>query len=249
MRILLSLLIGTVTINAIHAGVILSGPDVSGAAGFGNMPRILTVQATGNASTESGCIAWNGSRMIVGSGACSNAANVGGDEPNPHGFPKDSVPTLSSLGFTKASDIGIVFDATEPGNTSGNSLTMSSLILKFYSPSGVLLLSESLDNAPLVFNQTVVGNGKTDYLFVLDQQGINEVTNTIFANPNSGNVHIALETTMTGVHGGPESFLAEAAVGHTATVPEPASAVLISAGLIGLAVLRRLTKRNFKHRC
>jgi hypothetical protein len=212
------------------------------------MPRILTVQGTGNASTESGCNAWGGSGMIVGSGACSNVANAGGNEPNPHGFPKDSVPTLSSLGFTNATDIGIVFDATEPGNKSGNALTMYSLILKFYSPTGVLLLSESLDNAPLVFNQTVVGNGKTDYLFVLDQQGINEVTNTIFSNPNAGNIHIALESTMTSVHGGPESFLAEASVGHTATVPEPASAVLIGAGLIGLAVLRRLTKSNFKHK-
>jgi hypothetical protein len=170
--------------------------------------------------------------------ACTNAANVGGDEPNPHGFPKDSTPTLGALGFTKASDIGIIFDATEPGQNSGNSLTMYSLILKFYSSTGTLLLSEALDNPPLVFDQTVVGNGKTDFLFVLDQNGQNEVANTIFSLNNSGTVSLALESTMTSVHGGPESFLAEGAVGST-VAPEPASIALVGAGLIGLVTLRR----------
>jgi hypothetical protein len=44
---------------------------------------------------------------------------------------------------------------------------------------------------------------------------------------------------MSAVHGAPESFLAEAKVGTTSAVPEPASAALIGAGLLGLAFLRR----------
>jgi hypothetical protein len=223
-----------------HAGVILSGSDVITGAGFGAAPRILTVQVTGNGSTESGCDAWSNMGLLVGPSACTNSANVGGDEPNPHGFPKDSAPTLSSLGFANASEIGIIFDATEPGNSSGNPLTMDSLILKFYSPTGTLLLSEALDNPPLVFNQTVVGNGKTDFLFVLDQMGINEVNSIIYSNSNAGNDHIALESTMSAVHGGPESFLAEGLTSTTNTsTPEPATYLLLGGGLLGVGVLRR----------
>src|SRR6266404_2233541 len=242
MRTAISLFLAIGALHTAHAGLILSGSDVIGGAGFGAIPRILTIQATGNGSTESGCNSWNGSQMVVGPSACSNAANAGGNEPNPHGFPKFSSPTLGSLGFNNALQVGIIFDATEPGNNSGNPLTMDSLILKFYSSTGTLLLSEALDNPPLVFNQTVVGNGKTDFLFVLDQQGINDVTSMIFSNPGFGTDHIALESTMSAVHGGPESFLAMGSLGHNTTTtatPEPATFVLIGAGLLGFGSLRR----------
>ena len=236
MRILCSLLLGWAATGVAHASMIFS--EVVVGAGFGSAPRILTVQGKGNASTESGCDSWSGIQTIVGPSACSNLANLGGDEPNPYGFPKDSTPTLASLGFAGASNIGIVLDATEPGN-GGNSLTIKSLILKFFSGSGVLLLSESLAKTPLVLDHTGTGNGKTDFLFVLDQNGINQVTNTIFSAAGWGEVRIGLETTMTNVHGGPESFLAVDPPGPSGATPEPASITLIACGLVGLAVLRR----------
>src|SRR5262249_1364359 len=105
-----------------------------------------------------------------------------------------------------------------------------------------LLLSESLANAPLVFDSTVVGNGKTDFLFVLDQNGINEVNTTIFSNPNASSIRIALESTMTNVHGGPESFLAlDPDVGgiEQSVTPEPSSILLTSSSLLALAALLR----------
>lgn len=242
-QILLFLGLSCAATSTAQASLIWSEADVITGAGFGSDPRILTIQATGDGSTESGCNAYNGSHMVVGPAACTNVANLGGDEPNPHGFPKDSTPTLASLGFADADDIGIIFDATEPGSHGGNPLTMDSLILKFYSPTGLLLLSEALDNPPLVFDKTVVGNGKTDFLFVLDQAGINQVTNTIYSLSNSGTVRIALESTMSGVDCGPESFLAQAVVGGNSVVPEPATMALMGGGLIALGVLRRRRKR------
>jgi hypothetical protein len=235
-RFIGSLVLGWVAMTTAHASLILSSLDLIGGAGFGSAPRILTVQGTGNAATESGCNAWSGTLTVVGPSACSNAANLGGDETNPAGFPKFSTPTLTSLGFAAASNIGILFDATEPA---GNSLTINSLILKFFSASGALLLSESLVNPPLAFDQTVVGNGTTDFLFVLNQNGINQVTNTIFSGAGWGEVRIGLETTMTNLHGGPESFLAVDPPGTSGATPEPASITLIGCGLVGLAVLRR----------
>jgi len=242
-RVILSIFISWAAINTAQASLILSGSEVIAGAGFGNAPRILTVQGTGNATIESACNSWSGTQMVVGPGGCSNATNAGGDEPNPPGAPKFSTPTLSSLGFTDASHIGIIFDAAETGND-GTSLAMFSLILKFYTSGGVLLHSESLANTPLIFDQTVTGNAKTDFLFVLDQAGIEAVTNAVFSTPGSGNVRIGLETTMSAVHGGPESFLAQGSLGSSIitpqdVVPEPASMLLIGGGLIGLAMLRR----------
>lgn len=235
---LLSLFLALGAVQTAHAGLILSGADVITGTGFGADPRILTIQATGNASTESGCDAWSGTALVVGPTACTNAANVGGDEPNPHGFPKDSTPTLASLDFNNASQIGIVFDATQPQNNQGF-LIMDSLILKFYSPTGTLLLSEALDNPPLTFNQTGPGNGQTDFLFVLDAAGIAQVNSAIYCSGcDGGDDHISLESTMSAVHGGPESFLAEGSVGVTTVTPEPATLLLIGTGLIGLAALR-----------
>jgi len=154
----------------------------------------------------------------------------------PNGFPKESAPTLGSLGFDNASQIGIIFDATEPGNPNGNPLVMYSLILKFYSPSGTLLLSEALDNPPLVFDHTIVGNGKTDFLFVLDQAGISQVNSVIYSNPDAGDDHIALESTMSAVHGGPESFLAE---GLSTSTPEPGTLLLLGGGLLAFGAFAR----------
>jgi hypothetical protein len=125
---------------------------------------------------------------------------------------------------------------------------MYSLILKFYSTGGVLLHSESLSNSPLIFDATVTGNGKTDFLFVLDQAGIDAVNSTVFGTPGSGNVRVGLETTMSATHGGPDSFLAQGSPGSIIVtpqevVPEPASLLLMGGGLIGLAMLRRRKSR------
>jgi hypothetical protein len=146
-----------------YADIILGGPDVIYGVGFGSDPRILTIQNTG---TESGCNSWSGGSMTVGASACdSGLGNAGGDEPNPHSSPKFTIPTLSSLSITNAGQIGIAFNATQPG---GGPITIEDLVLKFYSSSGTLLVTESLANPSVPLASTVPGNGKTDFLFVLD---------------------------------------------------------------------------------
>jgi PEP-CTERM motif len=220
------------------ASIIYDQPLVINGAGFGNYPRLLTVQAHGNASTESGCIGLDGTNLVSGPSACSGLGPLGGDEGQPLGFPKQSAPTLGSLGITSASDLFIIFDATEPA---GDAITVNQLVLKFYSSSGVLLQSQMLAVAQ-TFMTTTPGNGKTDYQFKLDPLGVANVNSTIFASPGFQNIRIALESRLTDVHGGPESFLVlsapQSGVG-VAAVPEPTSIGLVTIGGALLALWRR----------
>src|SRR6266699_6365986 len=109
MRVLGLIVVGLVTAShPAWASIILVGPAVVGGSGFGALPRALTIQSHGpSQNTESGCIAPNGSGgLLAGSAACAPSfVNFGGDEQNPIGFPKQSAPTLSSLGISNANQI------------------------------------------------------------------------------------------------------------------------------------------------
>src|SRR5207248_8913402 len=118
MRTLVTTLLGLILITTGHASLILVGPQVDSGSGFGNLPRALTIQSHGpSQNSESGCIAPDGTGGLIGAdGACA-LGHAGGDEKNPIGFPKQSAPTLSSLGITNGAQIGILFDAIPPQNS------------------------------------------------------------------------------------------------------------------------------------
>lgn len=206
--------------------------------GFGNVPRVLTVQATGSGNTESGCISVNGAGALAGgSGSCITSGNVhdanavqnaGGQEVNPlSDNQKFGIPSASSLGITTASQILIVYNATEPA---GNSTNVTDVTLKFYSPTGSLL--GAIDGQQ-DFANTVQGNGQAGFVFVVSQDELAYVNGILSANPN---LLFAMETTITGVAGGPESY---AILSRASVVPEPASIALFGAALFGFGVAQR----------
>jgi hypothetical protein len=136
--------------------ILLNSIDISG-QGFGNAPRALTLQAVGNSDTkvtESGCVGVSGGALLVGPSACLSSelsvylpnglVNIGGNEPNPFGFPKHSAPTLGDLQIADAADLRIVFNVDEPQNTGEDTVQLLDLTLKIFD--GDLLVA-AIDNA------------------------------------------------------------------------------------------------------
>jgi len=224
------------------AGLIYDSSVLLSAQGFGAAPRDLTVQRTGGTtSPESGCVSPAGG-FTVGSSACmgvdaafmpNGVINVGGDEPSPTtDNQKYGAPFASDRGITTASDIGILFNATEPG---GDEITVSDLTLKFYQNNALV---GSIDGQQ-TFASTNPGNGVAGFVFRVDQAQTAYVNGLLAL----GNIQFALESTLINSSGGPESFRivnlsgGGSSGGGGITIPEPVSLALF--GIASLMVARR----------
>jgi len=215
--------------------------------GFGNNPRLLTIQGSG---TESGCVGvgGSGSTLLGGVGACiadalvhdgNGVANPGGSEVNPlSDNQKFGIPTIAELGWKQASDIGLVFNATEPG---GNSINVQDVTLKFYN--GATLLG-AIDGSQ-AFANTNPGNGVAGFTFKVDQAEQTFLNNLIFGQQGFGDYRIALESTLSDAAGGPDSWLA---VNLGNAVPEPATwgMMILGVGMIG-GVMRRRQRQAVRY--
>ena len=236
------------------ANIVLSGQ------GFGTAPRDLTIQATGMmATTESGCVGVNAMGGItIGSASCTLEAdvfmsngvqNTGGDEPPPlTDDNKYGIPSLSSLGITTATQIGILYNGTEPA---GNRANVTDITLNFFSSTGVLLgaIDGSFD-----FQDTFQGNGSAGFVFVVDLAQQPFVNAIIAANPNA---ILSLNASLTDISGGPDTFLITNLMtappcvpsptvncGPQQKIPEPGSLALLGLGALGLLAIRRKQRKN-----
>jgi LPXTG-motif cell wall-anchored protein len=244
--------------GAAHASLIFDSTIDVTAQGFGNNPRLLTLQERGNGDDiQSGCVsAGSGGSIAIGSSSCisdssvfkgNGVTNVGGDEVNPQtDNQKFGIPTLGELGFQDASDIGLLFNAIEPGGAAKNDVNVNDVTLKFYDDSGRLVAA--IDGSQY-FATTETGNGRAGNVFVVDAEQQAYLNSTVFSLPDFSGIRIALESTISAAQAGPESFSAvnlgrsTPPGGSTGGTPVPAPAGF---GLFALAAAGLLASRRKK---
>ena len=226
------------------ASLVYDETILTSAQGFGNAPRDLTLQATGQDTFESGAVGVNGSggitfgapisdaQVFMGNGVSTQSGTT--SMPNPLADDqKYGIPTSGSLGITSANQIGVLFNATEPA---GDSINVLDVTLKFYSSTGTLL--GAIDGQHN-FASSNAGNGVAGFTFVVDQAQQGAV-NSWLATGGSGTT-FALEASLGDFGSGPESFLVYNLGSTVAPVPEPQTYALMLAGLgvIGFMARRR----------
>lgn len=226
------------------ASLVYDSSIQASAQGFGNAPRDLTLQATGNTTFESGAVGVGaGGGITFGTPIADSTVHdnngvqtQSGTSAMPSPLADDQkygIPTTGSLGITTASQIGVLFNATEPA---GNSITVSDVTLKFYTSTGTFL--GAIDGQQS-FADSFAGNGVAGFTFRVDSAE-QAYVNGLLAAGGSGTT-LALEATLAGYSGGPESFLIYN-LGSTVTpVPEPETYALMLAGLgaLGFVAKRR----------
>jgi len=124
-------------------------------AGFGNLPRVLTLK---HSPTEAGTVSPDANGNPIPTGHAENGAN------------QMATPTLQSIGWGIGSDVGIGFNSGEPGNGPNAGLTLNSLILTIFNGT-TAVQTFSLANSITFTQQELAqetGNGTAIWRFVLD---------------------------------------------------------------------------------
>ncbi len=227
------------------ADLVYIGQALTSGQGFGNAPRLITIQATGHSETESGSIGIvngviNALSIGISSGNVNSSNGVTNSGNNLVGQVTNtnfhSIPTLASLNWNDASDIRLLFNAAESGGRDGSEIEIKDMTLKFYNGNTVIAAIDGGHE----FETTIQGVGKSGFLFgVKGTNQLNDLNSTVFNVAGSGNFRIAMEATIKDASGGPESFSAVAAA-----VPEPSTWAIMLLGFAGIGFLTMKRRRR-----
>lgn len=200
--------------------------DFSG-TGLGAVNTILTIASPANSSTETGSVSWNG------------AADVLSGDQILSGSSQTQTRTLGELGVLSADSLRVVFNASEPGNTS-NGITLDALTFSAYAPTGTDIFSASL-LAPIAYANTLTGAGNSGFVFGLTATQAADFMAAVSASGFSFDaIRAGLSASASNATGGNETFFI-ADAGAVAAVPEPQTYALLLAGLgaVGFVARRR----------
>lgn len=211
-----------------HAMLVLQSPQDFDGTGLGAVNTVLTLQSPGNATFEAGSVG----RAVGDSGDVISGNALSGTS-------QTLTRSFAALGITSASDLRVVFNATEPGNAQAQDITLSDLVLSIFSPTGALLFSSGSLAAPVVFADTFNGIGNSGFVFALDAEQAAAAQAAAFGDGSGANL-IGLSASLVNATGGPETFFVASAGGAvTAPVPEPQTYALMLAGLAALGFVGR----------
>jgi hypothetical protein len=214
-----------------HADLTFIGRQSDKGQGFGNVINVLTLQQT---TSEAGSVAWNGSgNTITGTttnGSNCNSPNVctGPDTGASNDPGKTSTQTFGTVGWQNAASIVVSLNLNQTG--SNQDITLESLTMNVYSPTGTVLFTAPLD-ATHLFTTIEQGTGTGFFIFQLNAAEQATAQSALFgANFNANNrvgVSALLDSTS---NDGAETI----GVVNGNVVPEPGFYGTLALGLTGL---------------
>jgi hypothetical protein len=214
------------------ASLVPIGQVPESGAGLGAVQTLVTFQATG---TESGCVGVTGTGA-ADPGECP-AGIAGGDEQA-----INNVYAAADVGLMDFTNLQLIFNASEPGNAAGQSITLDSLALVLYSSTGTQLAAYYLA-APYFIPDVLPGTGNAGFGFELDAAQLLLANDVLENNPG---LIIGAAATASGAAGGLETVslrINEDGGGGPSEIPEPGTYALAISALAGMAAWRKYQTR------
>lgn len=237
-RLLYILSTGLLLSTAASAGLIEQSGTLLFGTGLGNVPTILTVQATGAGTAESGCVAWIGGATVTGAAACSGFVQQGALV----GLNQTQLISDAALasGFSGAidsyGDLALVLNVSQTGLS--NPLAVDSIQMIITNPetnavfrsSGVV--GPNCVGAGCTLIPASPGTGTSGvYVFTLDAAQQAEAATLLGSFSTSFRVGASLSAS--NATGGPETIYLGAV---SSEIPEPATFGMLGLGLVGIAL-------------
>lgn len=199
------------------------GQSTSTGGGLGSVATVLTLASPGSSTTETGCIAPDGSATC---GFLN--ANV------QSGASQTQIQPLSAFPGLSGSNFRLFLNAAEPGND--NTITINNLVVRLYSSAGAQVFTSANLAAPITLTNTLTGLGNFGFIFGLSAPDAAAFQTALLANPTGS---IGAGANISNASGGPETISVGVGPGVTSVVPEPSTWLLMASGLVGVMAIRR----------
>lgn len=189
--------------------------DLNG-TGLGNVLDILFVHAK---NSEFGSVTWNGASDVETDDAINQSQTR-------------TVAELAKVGITSAAQIGLILNIAESGNEPD--INVFDFSMRFTDSKGVPLFADAVYTAPgggLNLTQVANGVGGAGWLFAVNLSPAEEAA--LFGDgTNRIGMIITRDNAFIDTSGAHDGFF-------VAPIPEPASWIMATLGLLGLLVWRR----------